>query len=104
MSEDWGCRDNLLAFFLPIPQAEDPGDDLLMAVGCWTVGSCWALIFRAKYFFSPDHLILLELKLLQLEKKVRNSEAGPEAANPQRELLNQEHACPEQGMGQASMP
>lgn len=57
------------------------------------------MIFRAKQFF-PDHLILLQLILLQLEKKVRNSKAGPEAANPSKAAtLTRTILVPNRGWG-----
>lgn len=55
------------------------------------IGQGQALIFRANQFF-PDHLILLHMILLQLEEKVRNSEAGAEAGGDARASRSQ--FCP----------
>lgn len=63
-SEERGRRDGLPAFFLPSPQAEDPGPPrstrrwqwgLSGSVGCWTAGQGRALIFRENSF---HHLLM----------------------------------------------
>lgn len=62
-------RHNFPAFFLP--EAEDPGNVERTYKWHgehswqWVAGQGWALILRAKQFF-PDHLILLQMILLQL--------------------------------------
>lgn len=110
VSGDWGHRETLPGFFLPIPQAEDP---VTWAAPTCGTGDSWqwlldgwvglALIFGANQFF-PDGLIA-QLVLLQLEKTVGTTEAVPEPATlPEAAALTRTVAVPSRTWGRQASP